>query len=140
MRLKPRYDKRGGGPDDQAGDAVRKKFKVMRETAEERLGGKIGNELDFCKWLVKYAAFNQGRRNKGRDHKTAFARLAGYPYTTALYEPAETVLARDPRPEASADESRVPWAKGVWAGRLIGLYVSGLVVVGRQAYAIGHRP
>ena len=66
---------------------------------------------DFSKWLVKYAAFNLGRRNKvGKNGVTSFEIVTGAPYTGVLFEPGEVVMARVPRPAAAADKAQLPVA------------------------------
>ena len=74
---------------------VQREFdKAMRTALEERIGQRVPNDSDIVKWLIKYAAFNKGRRDRGKDGKTSFARVNGIDYTSMLFEPGEAEIGR----------------------------------------------
>ena len=89
--------------------------RTVKLAAESRYGKKITVDMDVMPWLLRHAGDVITRYQIGEDGKTAWQRVRGKVFRTAVVEFAEGVRYLKPMSKGR-DKADSRWGEGVWLG------------------------
>ena len=119
IRQTPKKSKQSNAIVERMHQTVEGLMRTHKEVIEVKTGYKVHANAALTSWIVRHAGFLQTRYAKGTDGKTAWERLHGRRYESALLPFGAAVEAKVQDTELERSKFDMRLVSGVWLGRTI---------------------